>query len=148
MCEIRRVPPWDLALTAGQKTEHFPVDEVALRLLAPSGFGVSPPRRFGLSRRPAQPSVAPHEREQLVAVMFELLVAYAGGCRAVAPASSGREGSRCPSIVASCSNDIGRYARVGAPVAERHVRRAPSKVAINNSALACGLGRNVATSLI
>jgi hypothetical protein len=35
MCELGAYT-MDLALTAGQKTDHFPLDEVALRLLAPS----------------------------------------------------------------------------------------------------------------
>jgi len=55
MCELGAYT-MDLALTAGQKTEHFPVDEVALRLLAPSG-SVSP-RAGSDSPSPAQPSVA------------------------------------------------------------------------------------------
>jgi hypothetical protein len=55
MCELGAYT-MDLALTAGQKIDHFPVDEVALRLLAPSG-SVSP--RAGLdSPSPAQPSTA------------------------------------------------------------------------------------------
>ena len=55
MCELGAYT-LDLALTAGQKTEHFPIDEVALRLLAPSG-SVSP-RAGSDSPSPAQPSVA------------------------------------------------------------------------------------------
>jgi hypothetical protein len=54
MCELGAYT-MDLALTAGQKTEHFPVDEVALRLLAPSA-PVSP-RAGSDSPSPAQPSV-------------------------------------------------------------------------------------------
>ena len=54
MCELGAYT-MDLALTAGQKTEHFPVDEVALRLLAPSG-SVSP-RAGSDSPSPAQASV-------------------------------------------------------------------------------------------
>jgi cell division septum initiation protein DivIVA len=55
MCELGAYT-MDLALTAGQKTGHFLLDEVALRLLAPSA-PVSP--RVGSdSPSPAQPSVA------------------------------------------------------------------------------------------
>ena len=55
MCELGAYT-MDLALTAGQKIEHFPVDEVALRLLAPSA-PVSP--RAGLdSSSSAQPPTA------------------------------------------------------------------------------------------
>jgi len=55
MCELGAYT-MDLALTAGQKTDHFPVDEVALRLLAPSA-PVSP-RAGSNSPSPAQPSTA------------------------------------------------------------------------------------------
>jgi len=54
MCELG-AHTMDLALTAGQKTDHFPIYEVALRLLAPSG-SVSP-RAGSDSPSPAQPSV-------------------------------------------------------------------------------------------
>jgi chromosome segregation ATPase len=55
MCELGAYT-MELALTAGQKADHFPVDEVAFRLLAPSA-AVSP--RAGLdSPSPAQPSTA------------------------------------------------------------------------------------------
>jgi predicted nucleic acid-binding Zn-ribbon protein len=53
MCELGAYT-MDLALTAGQKTEHFPLDEVALRLLAPSA-PVSP-RAASDIPSPAQPS--------------------------------------------------------------------------------------------
>jgi len=53
MCELGAYT-MDLALTAGQKIDHFPVDEVAFRLLAPSA-PVSP--RAGSDSPPAaQPS--------------------------------------------------------------------------------------------
>ncbi len=55
MCELGAYT-MDLALTVGQTTEHFPVDEVALRLLAPPG-SVSP-RAGSNTPSPAQPSVA------------------------------------------------------------------------------------------
>jgi hypothetical protein len=55
MCELGAYT-MELALTAGQKTDHFPIDEVALRLLAPSG-SVSP-RAGSNSPSPAQPSTA------------------------------------------------------------------------------------------
>jgi len=55
MCELGAYT-MDLALTAGQKTDHFPVDEVAFRLLAPPG-SVSP-RAGSNSPSPAQPSTA------------------------------------------------------------------------------------------
>jgi hypothetical protein len=55
MCELGAYT-MDLALTAGQKTDHFPVDEVARRLLAPSA-SVSP-RAGPDSPSPAQPTVA------------------------------------------------------------------------------------------
>jgi hypothetical protein len=55
MCELGAYT-MDLALTAGQKHGDFPVDEVALRLLAPSG-SVSP-RAGSDSPSPAQPSIA------------------------------------------------------------------------------------------
>ncbi len=55
MCELGAYT-MDLALTAGQKTDHFPIDEVALRLLAPSG-SVSP-RAGSNAPSPAQPSTA------------------------------------------------------------------------------------------
>jgi hypothetical protein len=55
MCELGAYT-MDLALTAGQKTEHFPIDEVALRLLAPSA-PVSL-RAASDSPSPAQASVA------------------------------------------------------------------------------------------
>ncbi len=54
MCELGAYT-MDLALTAGKKTDHFPIDEVALRLLAPSG-SVSP-HAGSDSPSPAQPSV-------------------------------------------------------------------------------------------
>jgi len=55
MCELGAYT-MDLALTAGQKTEHFPIDEVALRLLAPSAPVA--PRAASDSPSPAQASVA------------------------------------------------------------------------------------------
>ena len=55
MCELGAYT-MDLALTEGQKTDHFPVDEVAFRLLAPPG-SVSP-RAGSNSPSPAQPSTA------------------------------------------------------------------------------------------
>jgi hypothetical protein len=55
MCELGAYT-MDLALTAGQNTDHFPIDEVALRLLAPSA-PVSP-RAGSDSPSPAQPSTA------------------------------------------------------------------------------------------
>ena len=55
MCELGAYT-MDLALTAGQKTDDFPVDEVAFRLLAPPG-SVSP-RAGSNSPSPAQPSTA------------------------------------------------------------------------------------------
>jgi len=55
MCELGAYT-MDLALTAGQNPDHFPVDEVAFGLLAPSA-SVSP-RAGSDSPSPAQPSVA------------------------------------------------------------------------------------------
>jgi hypothetical protein len=55
MCELGAYT-MDLALTAGQQTEHFPVDEVAVRLLAPSAS--VPPRAGSNPPSPAQPSAA------------------------------------------------------------------------------------------
>src|SRR5206468_605695 len=55
MCELGAYT-MELALTAGQKTDHFPIDEVALGLLAPSA-PVSP-RAGSDSPSPAHPSVA------------------------------------------------------------------------------------------
>jgi hypothetical protein len=55
MCELGAYT-MDLALTAGQKTDHFPIDEVALRLLAPSAPVSS--RAGSDSASPAQPSTA------------------------------------------------------------------------------------------
>jgi hypothetical protein len=57
MCELGAYA-MDLALTAGQKTEHFPIDEVALRLLAPSASAPGSPRAGSDSPSPAQASVA------------------------------------------------------------------------------------------
>ena len=57
MCELGAYT-MDLALTAGQKTEHFPIDEVALRLLAPSASAPGSPRAGSDSPSPAQASVA------------------------------------------------------------------------------------------
>jgi hypothetical protein len=54
MCELGAYT-MDMALTGGQKTEHFPIDEVAFRLLAPSA-PVSP-RAGSDSPSPAQASV-------------------------------------------------------------------------------------------
>jgi hypothetical protein len=54
MCELGAYT-MDLALADGQKTGHFPIDEVALRLLAPSAPVF--PRAGSDSPPPAQPSV-------------------------------------------------------------------------------------------
>ena len=54
MCELGAYT-MDLALTAGQKTEHFPIDEVALRLLAPSAPASA--HAGSDSPPPAQPSI-------------------------------------------------------------------------------------------
>jgi hypothetical protein len=55
MCELGAYT-MDLALTAGRKTERFPVDEVALRLLDPSGS--ASPRAGSNSPSPGQPAAA------------------------------------------------------------------------------------------
>ena len=54
MCELGAYT-MDLALAAGQKSDHFPIDEVALRLLAPSAS--ASPRAVSNSPSPAQASV-------------------------------------------------------------------------------------------
>ncbi len=53
MCELAAYT-MELALTAGQKTDHFPIGEVALGLLAPSASVF--PRAASNSPPPAQPS--------------------------------------------------------------------------------------------
>jgi len=55
MCELGAYT-MELALTAGQKTDHFPIDEVAFRLLAPSAPVSS--LAGSNSPSPAQPSTA------------------------------------------------------------------------------------------
>jgi prefoldin subunit 5 len=53
MCELGAYT-MDLALAGGQKTGHFPIDEVAFRLLGPSA---PVPPRAGSDSLPAQPSI-------------------------------------------------------------------------------------------